>query len=88
MSVSRICEFYLATDNKWYLMLAEDEHTEEIDDCYAIGPFNSLEEAEQALVEAPLPNTGSASIDDSGTVEPPKTALLNSKASLLKGELK
>lgn len=88
MSVSRMCEFYLATDGQWYLWLAEDEEVDDVDDCYSIGPFISLEEAEQSLSSAPLPNTGSSSIDDSGTIEPPETALLNSKESLVKGDLK
>tara|TARA_B100000749_G_C18446284_1_gene474392 strand:+ start:3009 stop:3284 length:276 start_codon:yes stop_codon:yes gene_type:complete len=90
MSVTRACDFYLATDKKWYVMLGMDEGCEEWDDCFAIGPFDSLHDAESSIASAPYPNTGGSEIDESATETPPQDRgyILNDKSTLLRGDLR
>ncbi len=68
-SMSRHCEFYLATDEKWYMDLAPAEYGEQ-DDADTFGPFRSYEEAYEYLDN--FSNPGSYYTDDSGTRPSPK----------------
>ena len=63
-SVSRFCEFWLASNGKWYMDLAHDEYGEAYD-ATTYGPFNSEEAADKYLRDN-FSNPGGASIDDSG----------------------
>ena len=59
------CEFYKATNGKWYMELADNEYGESYDaDTY--GPFDSQEKAYDYLSNG-FPNPGGHSSDDSGT---------------------
>jgi len=70
-SQQRYCEFYLATDGKWYMMLAPNEYGE-WQDAEAYGPYGSQEDAERALDRHS--NPGGYNTDDSGTQPPPGKA--------------
>lgn len=72
MSMSRHCEIYKASDNQWYLELAEEEYGESDDaDCY--GPFESEQAADKYLSDG-FSNPGGLDIDDSGRRKPPTKA--------------
>lgn len=75
MSCSRACDFFMATDNQWYLYLGVNEHDEDHDDCWPIGPFESLEEAEQILANAPISNPGGSVVLESILPVPDKVHL-------------
>lgn len=68
-SMSRHCDFYLATDGKWYLELAHNEYGE-WDEATTYGPFNSMEKAETYL-DNNFSNPGGFGVDDSGEHEVP-----------------
>ena len=44
MSMQRHCFFYKATDNNWYMELADREYGE-VDNAFTYGPFHSQEAA-------------------------------------------
>ncbi len=68
-SVSRHCEIWKASNGRWYLNLAPDEHGEHKDsDTY--GPFSSSQAADDYLSRN-FSNPGGLGIDDSGTAPPP-----------------
>lgn len=75
-SMSRHCDFYLATDGKWYLELAHNEYGE-WDDATTYGPFNSMEKAEDYLDN--FSNPGGFGVDDSGEHEVPTESPNGSK---------
>ncbi len=67
-SMQRHCEFYLASDKKWYMELASDEYGEQHEsDVY--GPFYSRDAAMKHLDQ--FSNPGGYGIDDSGERPPP-----------------
>jgi tRNA nucleotidyltransferase/poly(A) polymerase len=70
-SVSRYCEIWKASNDKWYLNLAPDEHGE-YDDADTYGPFSSESAAEKYLDK--FSNPGAMDVDDSGTRPPPEKA--------------
>ena len=70
-SMQRHCEFYLASDGKWYMELAPDEYGEQWDaDTY--GPFRSEDAAYKYLDN--FSNPGGYGSDDTGTRPPPTTS--------------
>lgn len=71
MSCSRACNFYLASDNNWYVMLGNSEYSYDEDQCTHYGPFSSEEKAEE-YVQKNHSNPGGSCSDDSGTAPPPK----------------
>tara|TARA_R110001583_G_scaffold174017_1_gene328216 strand:+ start:7310 stop:7597 length:288 start_codon:yes stop_codon:yes gene_type:complete len=87
MSIQRAEDYFLATDGKWYLALGCDEGCYEMSDCFIIGAFDSLGDAESAFANrSGVSGTGGSEIDDSGTVEPPPAKRLNAPGRLT-GEL-
>lgn len=68
-STMRHCDFYLASDGKWYMELADEEYGE-WEDATTYGPFPS-EEAVDRYLSANFSNPGGMGIDDSGSREPP-----------------
>jgi len=71
-SVSRHCAFYLASDDNWYMELANKEYGE-YEDATTYGPFSTLEDAEQYL-HANFSNPGGSYDDDSGKQPPPTSS--------------
>jgi hypothetical protein len=71
MSSSRTCDFYLATDGKWYVMLGDHEYAYEDHQCIHYGPFMSEEKADD-YVRNNHSNPGGSCSDDSGTANVPK----------------
>jgi hypothetical protein len=71
MSCRRRCDFWKATDGKWYMLLGKFEDADEESDCEAFGPFSSSDAA-QTYLRNNHSNPGSFSEDDSGTRPPPK----------------
>ena len=69
MSLSRHCSIYKASDNNWYMELAEEEYGES-DDATCYGPFDS-EEAACGYVDN-FSNPGGWDVDSSGRTPPPK----------------
>jgi hypothetical protein len=68
-SVRRYCEFFLATDGRWYIYHADDDHGD-LDDSTAYGPFRSEDEAD-FYVRNYLSTSGASDTDDSGNRPPP-----------------
>jgi len=68
-SMSRHCSFYLASDDKWYMDLANNEYGE-WDEATTYGPFSSMEKAEDYL-DNNFSNPGGYNVDESGEQEPP-----------------
>lgn len=71
MSTMRRCDFYLATDGKWYMMLGNHEYAYDDCVCTTYGPFPTQDVADEYLTDN-FSNPGSCEIDRSGTVAPPK----------------
>lgn len=70
-SMQRHCEFYLASNGKWYMELASDEYGEQFDsDVY--GPFYSEKSALDYLDN--FSNPGGYGTDESGTRPPPTSS--------------
>lgn len=67
MSNSRDCQFFLATDDQWYMGLESDRGSGEYQD---FGPFQSQEVA-LAYLRRNFSNPGGFDVDDSGTLPPP-----------------
>lgn len=67
-SMMRHCALYLATNGKWYLELADEEHGER-SDSVTWGPFPSEAAAERFLDK--FSNPGGIDLDDGGTSPPP-----------------
>jgi|APSaa5957512622_1039677.scaffolds.fasta_scaffold02508_2 hypothetical protein len=65
------CQFYKATDGKWYMELEDDSRRDEYN---AYGPFRSLDEADRFLGKN-FQNPGGSMEDDSGTSPPPRNAI-------------
>lgn len=70
MSMSRRCDIFKATDEKWYMILGDIEYAEEIEDCTTYGPFSS-QEAVLAELDNNHSNPGSFNCDSSGKATPP-----------------
>lgn len=67
-SMSRHCFYYMASNDKWYMELADEEYGERRDsDTW--GPFLSFEAARDFCDK--FPNPGMHSMDDSGLKPPP-----------------
>jgi hypothetical protein len=69
-SRSRYCEYWKASNGKWYVDLASDEYGE-WDEATTYGPFPS-ENAADKYVSRSHSNPGGYSTDDEGTRPPPK----------------
>jgi hypothetical protein len=67
-SVSRYSGIWKASNGRWYLDLADNEHGE-YEDATTYGPFMSEDEAEDHL--SGFSNPGGTDYDDSGTQSPP-----------------
>jgi hypothetical protein len=65
MSQSRKCEFVLASNKKWYVILGNFEYAYDEQDCTVYGPFATEEKADEYVSEN-FANPGSSSTDDSG----------------------
>lgn len=74
MSVARRCDFFKATDSKWYCMLGDREYAYDDDDCTAYGPFSS-ERAATEYIRDNFSNPGSSWTEDDSKTEPPKGAV-------------
>jgi hypothetical protein len=59
----RHCDFYKATNGKWYMELADEEYGERYD-ATTYGPFDSEDAAKRYLDQ--FSNPGGYSTDDSG----------------------
>ena len=70
-SMSRYCEIWKASNDKWYLDLADEEYGER-EDADTYGPFSSESAAEKYLDK--FSNPGAMDLDDSGTRPPPTEA--------------
>jgi hypothetical protein len=70
MSMQRRCDIWKANDQKWYMILGDEEYAEEIEDCSIYGPFNDDKAVFRELDNHS--NPGAYSFDDSGTEPPPK----------------
>lgn len=79
MSTQRRCDFWKATDGKWYLLLGNFEYAEDEEDCTCYGPFSSQEAAEKELDNHS--NPGGWNEDDSGKRPPPKNCRKRSASS-------
>jgi hypothetical protein len=65
MSQSHKCQFVLAANKNWYVILGNFEYAYDEQDCTTYGPFTSEEKAD-AYVSDNFANPGSSSTDDSG----------------------
>ena len=70
MSMQRRCDIMRCTDLKWYMILGDFEHAEEIADCSIYGPFETKQQVWKELENHV--NPGGASTDDTCTLAPPK----------------
>lgn len=70
MSVSRRCDYFSATDGKWYILLGDEEHAWEDHECTAYGPFESMQSARK-YVSDNHSNPGSYDVYSDGTEAPP-----------------
>jgi hypothetical protein len=70
MSMERRCDFIRANDLKWYLVLGENEHDYDDDDCLNYGPFDTEEQADDYLIEH-FSNPGFSITDNSCVQDPP-----------------
>jgi len=71
MSCSRRCDYWKATDGKWYCRLGNFEHAEEEQDCTCYGPRDTIEEICEFIGNG-FSNPGSSWEDDSGKSPPPE----------------
>jgi hypothetical protein len=74
MSMSRRCDFFLATDGKWYCTLGDFEYADDDCDCTTYGPFNSERAAGKYICDN-FSNPGACCVEEGGLAEPPKDAV-------------
>jgi len=72
MSPDRLyCEIWLATDEKWYVLLESDDDCDFETESEQFGPFDSKDDAFVAARKRGRPSM--ISVDDSGVQNPPKS---------------